>query len=69
MIEAVRIVPVGVVDPALLARLARALERARERLVHARDVIGHGQISGAVGTYNTVDPEVVTRLLLSAETP
>jgi len=32
--------------------------RARERLARAREVIGYGQISGAVGTYNTVDPEV-----------
>ena len=34
------------------------LVRGRSRLRRARDVIGFGQISGAVGTYNTVDPEV-----------
>ena len=37
---------------------AEEFGRARERLVRAREVIGYGQISGAVGTYNTVDPEV-----------
>ncbi len=34
------------------------LVRGSSRLRRARDVIGFGQISGAVGTYNTVDPEV-----------
>ncbi|NKB87443.1 MAG: adenylosuccinate lyase [Acidobacteria bacterium] len=32
--------------------------RAAERLRRARDVVAFGQISGAVGTYNTVDPGV-----------
>jgi len=32
--------------------------RGRERLSRAREVIGHGQISGAIGTYSTVDPRV-----------
>lgn len=32
--------------------------RGLDRLGRARDVIGFGQISGAVGTYNTVDPGV-----------
>ena len=41
------------------------LVRARERLQRAREVIGYGQISGAVGTYNTVDPEVERRALAS----
>lgn len=36
-------------------------QRGLERLRRARDVIAHGQISGAVGTYNTVDPEVERR--------
>lgn len=39
------------------------LERGRERLARARDVIGYGQVSGAVGTYNTVDPEVEAEAL------
>ena len=34
------------------------LARGRSRLQRAREVIGFGQISGAVGTYNTVDPKV-----------
>ncbi|HJO03519.1 MAG TPA: adenylosuccinate lyase [Acidobacteriota bacterium] len=34
------------------------LVRGGSRLRRAREVIGFGQISGAVGTYNTVDPEV-----------
>ena len=33
-------------------------QRGLERLERAREVIGYGQISGAVGTYNTVHPEV-----------
>jgi adenylosuccinate lyase len=32
--------------------------RARERLVRAREVVAFGQVSGAVGTYNTVEPGV-----------
>ena len=32
--------------------------RSLERLERAREVIGYGQISGAVGTYNTVDPAI-----------
>ena len=32
--------------------------RAAERLRRARAVVSYGQISGAVGTYNTVDPGV-----------
>jgi adenylosuccinate lyase len=34
------------------------LERDRARLVAARDVIAVGKLSGAVGTYSNVDPEV-----------
>ena len=34
------------------------LARGQERLRRAREVVAFGQISGAVGTYNTVDPEV-----------
>ncbi len=37
--------------------------RGRERLERARECIGTGQISGAVGTYNTVAPEVERRAL------
>ena len=47
------------------------LARGGSRLRRAREVIGFGQISGAVGTYNTVDPEVerdaVTALGLNVE--
>lgn len=47
------------------------LVRGGSRLRRAREVIGFGQISGAVGTYNTVDPEVerdaVTALGLKVE--
>ena len=32
--------------------------RAQERLVRAREVVAFGQVSGAVGTYNTVEPGV-----------
>jgi adenylosuccinate lyase len=32
--------------------------RAGQRLQRAREVVAYGQISGAVGTYNTVDPAV-----------
>ncbi|MFA5114077.1 MAG: adenylosuccinate lyase [Candidatus Margulisiibacteriota bacterium] len=34
------------------------MERNRERLLHARDVIAVGKLSGAVGTYAAVDPRV-----------
>jgi adenylosuccinate lyase len=34
------------------------MERNRERMVRARDVIAVGKISGAVGTYAAVDPRV-----------
>jgi len=40
-------------------------ERGLERLARAREVIGFGQISGAVGTYNTVDPEVEREAMAS----
>ncbi len=39
------------------------LVRGRSRLQRAREVIAFGQISGAVGTYNTVDPEVETEAI------
>jgi adenylosuccinate lyase len=42
---------------------AEEFERARVRLATAREAIGYGQISGAVGTYNTVDPEVEKRAM------
>jgi len=34
------------------------MQRNRERLVFARDMISYGKISGAVGTYANVDPRV-----------
>ena len=41
-----------------LAVVAFALDRDRERLRRAREVVSVGSISGAVGTYATVDPRV-----------
>jgi adenylosuccinate lyase len=43
---------------AKLALWALALRRDRRRLVRARDGIAVGKLSGAVGTYSNVDPEV-----------
>lgn len=37
-------------------------ERNKERLVRARDVISYGKISGAVGTFAHLDPEVEERV-------
>jgi adenylosuccinate lyase len=42
---------------------AEELERSYQRLQTAREAIAYGQISGAVGTYNTVDPEVERRAM------
>jgi adenylosuccinate lyase len=41
-----------------LAVVAFALDRDRDRLRRAREVVSVGSISGAVGTYATVDPRV-----------
>ena len=41
-----------------LAVWAFELDRDRERLRRARETVGVGAISGAVGTYATVDPRV-----------
>src|SRR2546423_7043910 len=41
-----------------LALWAFELDRDRERLFRAREVIGVGKISGVVGTYSKVDPRV-----------
>jgi adenylosuccinate lyase len=43
---------------AKLALWALALRRDRRRLARARDGIAVGKLSGAVGTYSNVDPEV-----------
>jgi len=37
-------------------------ERNKERLAHAREVISYGKISGAVGTFANLDPEVEERV-------
>ncbi len=36
----------------------KEMERDRERMVKAREIINVGQISGAVGTYSNLDPKV-----------
>ena len=41
--------------------------RAGDRLRRARQEIGYGQISGAVGTYNTVDPAVEIEALAALD--
>jgi adenylosuccinate lyase len=41
-----------------LALWALQIRRDRERLRHARRAVGVGKISGTVGTYSTIDPEV-----------
>jgi len=41
-----------------LALWAQEVKRHRERLAQARAMIGVGKVSGAVGTYGTVPPEV-----------
>jgi adenylosuccinate lyase len=43
---------------AKLALWALQIRRDRERLARARDAIAVGKLSGAVGTYSNVDPEV-----------
>jgi adenylosuccinate lyase len=37
-------------------------ERNKERLMRARDIVGYGKISGAVGTFAHLDPEVEERV-------
>ncbi len=41
-----------------LARFYAEMERGRQRLVHAREEIATGAISGAVGTFANIDPAV-----------
>ena len=41
-----------------LALWAMQVRRDRERLLHARDAIAVGKLSGAVGTYSNIDPAV-----------
>lgn len=48
---------------AKLALFWLALQRARARLVGARETIGVGKLSGAVGTYSALSPEVERRAL------
>jgi adenylosuccinate lyase len=43
-----------------LALWALQLRRERERMVRARAVVAVGKLSGAVGTYSNIDPEVET---------
>ena len=40
------------------ARWAHAMNRAEKRLKEAREIIAVGAISGAVGTYSSIDPKV-----------
>jgi adenylosuccinate lyase len=46
-----------------LALLALAVDRARARLVRAEEAISVGKLSGAVGTYSNISPEVEARAL------
>src|SRR5207237_3483280 len=39
------------------------LSRARQRLVRARDVIAHGKLSGAVGTFAHLSPAIEERAM------
>ena len=41
-----------------MAMWYQEMERNRERLARARDSVSHGKISGAVGTFSFIDPEV-----------
>jgi len=45
---------------AKMALFALAAERDRVRLIRAREAINVGKLSGAVGTYSNIDPEIET---------
>ena len=48
-----------------LADFAFGLARSRDRLARARDAVAVAKISGAVGTYSSVDPELEAAVALS----
>ena len=41
-----------------MARWAFEIDRNRSRIINARDGISYGKISGAVGTYSNINPEI-----------
>jgi adenylosuccinate lyase len=46
-----------------VADFAFAIHRCRDRLLRARQSVAVGKLSGAVGTYSNIDPEIETEVL------